>query len=133
MGGVEEIPPEALLSDYPEPMRDIAEGLRDVVRRTVPNVLERVRPGWRLIGHDVPRERGRSTYFCYIAPEPMHVHLGFEYGHLMRDDAGLLEGTGVTRRVRWVTLRKRDSIADSQLERLVLEGLAVALLSPAER
>ena len=63
----------------------------------------------------------------------MHVHLGFEYGHLMRDDAGLLEGTGVTRRVRWVTLRKRDSIPDSQLERLVLEGLAVALLSHVER
>jgi hypothetical protein len=130
---VQPIPPEALLSDYPEPIRDTAEWLRAVVRRTVPSVIERVPPGWRLIGYDVPRERGRSTYFCYVAPEPAHVHLGFEYGVFMRDEDGLLQGAGVTRRVRWLTLRKRDSVPDAQLARLILEGMGVALVSPAER
>jgi len=133
MKRVEAIPPEAFLSDYPATMRDIANDLRAVVRRVVPDVVERVRPGWRLLGYDVPRERGRSTYFCYVAPEPVHVHLGFEYGTLMRDEDRILEGAGGTRKFRWVTLRERNAISDSRLETLVREGLAVALLSPAER
>jgi hypothetical protein len=129
----EAIPPEALLSDYPPAMREIAQGLRAVVRRTVPDVIERVRPGWRLIGYDIPRGAGRSTYFCYVALEPVHVHLGFEYGTLMRDEDRLLEGAGVTRKVRWVTLSERHAIPESQLEQIVRDGLAVALMSPAER
>ena len=51
----------------------------------------------------------------------------------MRDEDRILEGAGVTRKVRWVTLRARNAIPDSRLETLVREGLAVALLSPAER
>jgi hypothetical protein len=133
MSPMEAIPPEALLAAYPEPMRDIAESLRDIVRRAVPDAIERVRPGWRLIGYDTPRGRGRSTYFCYVAPEPAHVHLGFEYGVFMPDPDGLLEGAGVTRRVRWVTLREPNGIPGAQLEQLVMEGLRVALVSPAER
>jgi hypothetical protein len=130
---MESIPPEAFLALYPEPMRRIAESLRGVVRRAVPDAIERVRPGWRLIGYDIPRSRGRSTYFCYVAPEPAHVHLGFEYGAFMSDPDGLLLGAGVTRRVRWVTLREPAAIPRAQLELLVMEGLRVALVSPAER
>jgi hypothetical protein len=130
---MERIPPEALLADYPEPIRDAGEWLRAVVRRAVPDVIERVRPGWRLIGYDVPRERGRTTYFCYVAPEPAHVHLGFEYGVLMRDEDRLLQGAGVTRRVRWLTFSQRDSVPEIQLERLVLDGLSVALMPRANR
>ena len=133
MSSMESIPPKALLAAYPEPMRDIAESLRGIVRRAVPDAIERVRPGWRLIGYDIARSRGRSTYFCYVAPEPGHVHLGFEYGVFMSDPDGLLQGAGVTRRVRWVTLREPAGIPRAQLEQLVIEALRVALVSPAER
>ena len=70
------IPPDALLADYPADIRAGAETLRAVVRRAVPDAIERVRGGWRLIGYEVPIGR-RSRYFAYIAPEPIHLHLGF--------------------------------------------------------
>jgi len=49
------------------------------------------------------------------------------------DQEAILEGSGVTRRVRWVTLHEPPSIPDPRLERLVLEGARVALMSRAER
>jgi hypothetical protein len=127
------MPPEALLAGYPEPMRQIAESLRAIVRRAVPEAAEAVRPGWRLIGYDVPAGRRRSAYFCWVAPERDHVHLGFEYGIFMADRDGVLQGKGITRKVRWVTLRESDPIPEEQLAALVREAARVALLPRAER
>src|SRR5512144_1958868 len=50
----EGLPPEAFLAGYPDAIREGAEVLRRVVRRAVPDAVERVRPGWRLIGYDLP-------------------------------------------------------------------------------
>ena len=132
MAPMEPIPPEALLAAYPEPMREIAEALRTLVRRVVPDAIERVRLGWRLIGYDVQIER-RSVYFAYVAPEPEHVHLGFEHGVLMDDPGGLLVGAGITKQVRWLTFRGLDEIDERRIEPLVIEALRVARLSRSER
>jgi hypothetical protein len=129
---MEPIPPEALLETYPGPIRELAEELRAVVRATVPDVRERVRPGWRLIGYDAPAG-GRLAYFAYVAPEQAHVHLGFEHGVLMHDPGGHLLGAGITRRVRWLTWRPGEPIDRELVGELVQEGLRVARLSPAER
>jgi len=126
------IPPAALLESFPEPMREIAERLRSVVRRAVPDAVEAVRPGWRLIGYDVPAGR-RTAYFAYVAPEDGHVHLGFEQGVLMDDPAGVLLGSGVTRQVRWLTFRPGDALDPPLLDALVREAARVALLTRAER
>jgi hypothetical protein len=127
------IPPEALLAGYPEPMRRIAEALRSIVRRAVPEAAEAVRLGWRLIGYDVPAGRRRAVYFCWVAPEPDHVHLGFQYGIFMVDRDRVLLGAGVTRQVRWVTLRESDAIPETQLEELVRESARVARMPRSER
>lgn len=127
------MPPEALLADYPPPMRAIAERLRTIVRRAVPDAVEQVRPGWRLIGYDVPAGPRRLTYFCYVAPEVEHVHLGFEYGVFMSDPDRVLLGARVTRKVRWLTFRTGDPIDEPRLIEVVREGARVALASPAER
>ena len=50
-----------------------------IIREAVPDAIERVRVGWHLIGYDLPLRR-YGVYFAYVAPEPAHVHLGFEYG-----------------------------------------------------
>jgi len=50
------IPPEAFLAGYPDDIRAMAEILRGVVRRAVPDAVERVRSGWRLIGFDLRHE-----------------------------------------------------------------------------
>lgn len=127
------MPPDALLAAYPPPMRAIAERLRAIVRRAVPDAVERVRPGWRLIGYDVRAGPRRLSYFCYVAPEVEHVHLGFEYGVFMSDPDRVLIGAGVTRKVRWLTFRPGDPIAERRLAELVREGARIALASPAQR
>src|SRR4051812_25358542 len=87
----DDIPPEAFLSSYPDEIRAIAETLRSVVSRAAPDATERVRSGWRLIGYDLPVNR-RTVYFAFVAPEPIHVHLGFEHGIFLADPDRVLEG-----------------------------------------
>ena len=111
-GDMEPIPPELFLDAFPGPIQAIGHRLREVVREAVPDVAERVRAGWHLIGYDAPRHeaegRGRSAYFAYVAPERHHIHLGFEHGYLMRDPDRRLEGEGITRQVRWLTFVPGD-------------------------
>ena len=98
------MPPEALLEGYPAAMTFLAEGLRRIVREAVPESLERVRVGWRVIGFDLPVGR-RTAYFAWIMPQVEHVHLGFPKGMQLDDPAGVLEGRGITKAARWLTLR----------------------------
>lgn len=125
-------PPEALLDLYPPPMRNLAEQLRAIVRRTLPEAIERVRPGWRLLAYDIPSGR-RSVFCCYVAPEPRHVHLGFQYGVFMRDPEDVLQGRGITKQVRWLTLRHPDEIQPERFAALILEAARVTRLTRAER
>jgi len=128
MHAMETIPPEAFLEPYPQPMREIAEALRAIVRRVVPDAIEAVRPGWRLIGYDVPLGR-RSVYFAYIAPEPIHVHLGFEHGVFMADPDGRLEGAHLNlRKVRYLTVRSIDEVDEEAFAGLVREAVRVAVM-----
>ena len=128
MAAIETIPPEAFLEPYPQPMREIAEALRAIVRQVVPDAIEAVRPGWRLIGYEVPVGR-RSTYFAYVAPEPIHVHLGFEHGIFMNDPGGRLEGAHLNlRKVRFLTLRSLEEIDEEAFIGLVREAVRVALM-----
>ena len=128
----ETLPVELFLEGYPEPMRDLARSLRRIVRAAVPESIEAVKPGWRIIGYDVPKGRG-STFCAYIALEPIHVHLGFHWGVLMDDPAGLLEGRGVTKRVRWLTFVPGDEMDPERLGSMLQDARRAALLSPAER
>ena len=118
--------------EYPHGIQDAAETLRAIVRRAVPDAIERVRGGWRLIGYEVPVGR-RSRYFAYIAPEPIHIHLGFEYGAWMADPDGLLRAPTWLRKVRYTTFTAGQAIPAAALERLTREAARVALLSRGER
>ena len=91
------IPVEAFLAAYPEPIAELGEQLCSVVLGVVPDAVERVRPGGRLIGYDAPGAR-RKRYFCYIALETKHIHLGFEHGATMRDPHQRLLGAGARSR-----------------------------------
>lgn len=124
---------DAFLADFPAPIRESAQRLRAIVARAVPDAIERLRPGWRLIGYEV-RVKARSRYFAYVAPEPVHVHLGFEYGAWMGDPQQLLEGAHLgLRKVRYVTFRPRDPIPEASLTELIREAVRVAAMSQAER
>ena len=131
------IPPEAFLAAFPGPITVIGDRLRALVVEVIPDAIERVRPGWHLIGFDAPRgageRRGKPAYFAYIAPEGHHLHLGFEHGYLMRDPGRRLEGEGITRQVRWLTFVPGDEPDAAVIGPLLVEARRIALLSRAER
>jgi len=129
---VDVIPPEALLEDFPAPMQAIAQRLRDVVTQAIPEALERVRPGWRLIGYDLPIGK-RLVYFAFVLPEDVHVHLGFGHGWAMRDPHRMLRGAGITKRVRWLTFVAGDEIDAERCVELVREAARVAAMTRGER
>lgn len=128
MPAPESIPPDLFLAGYPTEIGDIAERLRAVVHEAVPEAIERVRTGWRLIGYDVPVGR-RTRYFAFVAPEPEHVHLGFEYGVWMADPDALLQGAQLDlRKVRYVTYEPGDAIPADALVRYTREAADLAAL-----
>ncbi len=127
------IPPDAFLAGYPSAIRASADALRAVVRRAVPESMERVRIGWRLIGYDVPVGR-RWRYFAFVAPEPIHVHLGFAHGAWMEDPERRLEGAHLSlRAVRFVTFGPGEAIPRSALIELTREATRVTARSARER
>jgi hypothetical protein len=131
--GEDGLPPEAFLAGYDEPIRALAETLRSVVRRAAPTAVERVRPGWRLIGYDLPVGR-RSVYFAFVAPEPIHVHLGFEHGIFMADPDRRLEGAHLRlKKVRFTTFEPADAIPEQAMVDLTREAARIAVLSREER
>jgi hypothetical protein len=107
-------------------MPDLAISLGALVRAAVPDAVERVRPGWRVVGYDVPIGRGRTAFFAWVMPQREHVHLGFPRGVLLRDPEGILEGAGVTKLARWVTARSAGDIDIERFSALVREAAALA-------
>src|SRR5262249_2028130 len=131
-GVTDAIPPEALLADVPAPIRAIAERLRGVVLETVPGTIERVRPGWRLIGYDAPAGR-RAVYFAWVFPEVKHAHLGFVHGMLIDDPERRLEGRGITKRARWLTWTPGEDVDEALVADYVRRAVAVSVLPRDER
>jgi hypothetical protein len=129
---IDTIPPEALLADFPPGHITMAERLRTMLKDAVPDAIERVRPGWRLIGYDLPRRR-ETTFFAWIWPQPEHVHLGFPLGIAMTDPDRAMEGAGITKRARWLTYDSVDDIDEALGRRLIREAARVAGLSHEER
>jgi hypothetical protein len=123
----ERIPAEALLEGYAPPLREIAEHLRSIVMGAAPDAIERVRPGWRLIGYDLPVRR-HGVFFAWVWPEPEHVHLGFPNGVLMDDPGEVMKGRGVTKKARWLTFTAGDRVDERLATRLVEEAARVAMI-----
>jgi hypothetical protein len=129
---MESIPPEALLAGHSPRHRKLANALRRLVKRAVPTAIERVRTGWGVIGYDVPVGR-RTRFFAWVWLQPEHVHLGFQNGVLMDDPKGVLQGAGVTKQVRWLTLDSIDEIREAEFIVLVREAARIGTMSKSER
>jgi len=127
--------PEQFLADYPPQIQEVAGGLRATVKQAVPEIEEKIYRGWRLIGYRVklpePRRQSRGAYFCYIAPGAEALQLGFEYGILMADPEGLLEGEG--KQVRYVTVSSTADFKRAGVSQLVVEAARVAILPKEEK
>src|SRR5687768_10871958 len=96
--------PDAILARHTPAIRALAERLRALVRRTVPEAAERANAGWHSLSYHHPS----AGYFCGIFPQADDVLLAFEFGVLLPDPDGLLEGEG--KQVRYVRLRRASAI-----------------------
>ncbi|HEY4228306.1 MAG TPA: DUF1801 domain-containing protein [Candidatus Limnocylindrales bacterium] len=124
---IETIPPEVFLQAYAPPIASLAERLRSIVKAAAPDAIERVRPGWALIGYDLPLRR-RGAFFAWIWPEVAHVHLGFPNGTQMEDPAGVLRGAGITKKARWFTYQPGDVIDAEIAAAMIDEAMRVAVI-----
>jgi hypothetical protein len=124
-----EVPVEAFLDAYSPAHRAIADRLRSIIRRAVPEATERVRSGWRVIGFDLPKGR-RSPFFAWVFPEHEHVHLGFPQGVLIADPERAMDGEGITKRARWLTYTAVEDIDEELAERLILAAAGIGELPP---
>jgi len=127
-----EFPPEALLAEYPVAIAELAEEIRAFVREAVPDSIEAVRPGWRIIGYNVPAGR-RTPYFAWLMVQVEHVHLGFPQGVLLDDPDGELEGAGITKRARWLTAVPGRQLVPGPYLRFARQAARVAGLSAGEQ
>jgi hypothetical protein len=127
------VTPDELLAPYPPHLCELAEALRRLVKDAVPSAVEAVRPGWRLIGYNVPLGR-RTQYFAAVWPEPAHVHLAFEHGILLDDPDRRLRGAELRlRRVRFLTLATVEDIDPEPFAAFIRQAAWIAGLSRAER
>jgi hypothetical protein len=121
------------LAFYPAPIARHAQRLRDLVKEAVPNAVERLRPGWRLIGYDLPITR-HGTYFAWVWPEQEHVHVGWQVGTLMADPHGLLRGAHLRlKKVRYLTYGPRDRIEPRPVIEFTRDAARIAAMSRGER
>jgi hypothetical protein len=125
-----DLPVEVFLDGYSPAHQAIANRLRAIVRRVVPDATERVRVGWRVVGFDLRTGR-RSAFFAWVFPEREHVHLGFPQGVHIVDASGRLDGAGITKRARWLTYTSVDEIDEAEVEELVRAAVGIAELGPA--
>jgi hypothetical protein len=114
---------EEYLNRVPDNIQSLARTLRTLVRKAVPDVLERVYPGWNIIGYRAPLGT-TSAYVGFLAPFQDRIVLGFEYGVLLSDPDGVLEGRGT--QVRQVTIRSAKEIRQDVLMPLLLQAVSVA-------
>jgi hypothetical protein len=116
--------PEEFLSTFPLEMQELVNELRSLVKEAIPNVREAVYTGWKLIGYRV--KKGRSdAYFCFIAPFPNRIMLGFEYGIQLFDPELRLEGDGT--QVRYLTVREKEDIDPESFRAFIAEAAQIAL------
>ncbi len=102
---------DELLAPYGPKVVTLANAARRRITTLVPHAVERLRPGWGLIGYQAPK------YFVFIVPLKDGVRIGFEWGVRLDDPAGLLEGDGS--QVRFVTITRASQLRPRELSRLI--------------
>lgn len=114
---------ESFLRHFSPEVRELANRARELVRAAVPQALERLYPGWQLVGYRVPVPRG-TRYFAFVQPRSDEVLVGFELGVLLTRHRDLLQGSGT--QVRYVALRPGRRVPAAKLTVLIREAAELA-------
>lgn len=117
---------EDFLAEHKDDIRSTVNWLRALLKREVPDLIEAVYPGWKLIGYRIPSGK-ETVYIGFIAPQGDRVALGFEWGVRIPDPHQRLRGSG--RRVRQLEFR---AVGDTPDE-IVAGYLHAAIIAATER
>jgi hypothetical protein len=108
---------DELLARCEPRVRRLAEAARKRILVVVPEATEKLRPGWSLIGYNAP------AYFAFILPTRYQVRIGFEWGVMLPDPKGLLEGDGS--QVRYFTLGTAAALRSPELSAFLRAAAAI--------
>jgi hypothetical protein len=110
---------EDILANHSPQVRKLVERLRRIIRDAVPSASEAAHAVWHSINYRHPK----SGYFCGIFPQHDSVNLVFEFGALLPNPDGLLDGDG--KQVRNVRIKNDEDIRVRALEKLILAAIAL--------
>jgi len=117
----DEAGPEELLRRFSARIQQLSERARAAVRMAVPEAVEHVKPNRGYFGYRLLHQ------FAFIEPLQDYVRVGFAFGALLEDPAGLLLAQPA-RAVRYVRL---ETPADARrVELSTLLQLAAAVKPP---
>jgi len=102
-------------------VRAIAEGLRSLIRESMPETTESGHPTWHSINYRHPK----AGYVCGIFPHKDSVDLVFEFGILLPDPYQVLQGEG--KQVRYMPITKIEEINKTAIKQLIGEALSLPI------
>lgn len=108
---------EDLLNAYPPPIQGVVGKLREVILKAVPGVQEKANRGW----HSISYRDAQVGYFCGLFPFEDHVDLIFEFGVLLPDPNGILQGDA--KQVRYLRFHGPEEINQGEIEPLLIAAL----------
>ena len=111
------ITPEHILARHTPTIQRIATRLRKLIRAAAPEATEAAYPGWHALGFRHPA----CGYFCGVFPFEDHVKLVFEFGILLDDPFGVLEGEG--KQVRQITYRNAKEVQAEPIHFFIEQAL----------
>ena len=106
------------LAQFDARVRQVADGLRTIVREAAPDARERVIVGWQGIFYSW------RVIFCYLGPLEDGVRLSFNLGSQLDDPKRLLSGKA--RDARGIDVRSLDAFDIHALQALVVQAMALA-------
>ena len=114
------ITPEQILKDHDPHIQHLAEKLRELIKKNIPEAVEKAYPGGHAIGYLHPK----AGYICNIFPDSDKITLAFEHGASFYDPDHLLKNPPTSsKQVRYFEVRSEEDIKEA----LIADFLAQAL------
>ena len=112
--------PEQILESHRPEVRAVCESLREIVKTTFPDVLEKGLRGWHAIGYTHPK----AGHFCAIFPQKDFVRFALEHGASLPDPDGLFSESGASlKQVRFIDIGPGEAIPEGGIVALLREAI----------
>lgn len=116
------ITPEQILESHDTHIRQLAEQLREIIKRNIPQVVEKAYPGWRAIGYRHPK----AGYICGIFPYLDKINLAFEHGASFHDPDRVLKNPPTSsKQVRYLEIKQIEDINEAVIEDFIAQAIFI--------